>query len=80
MIAKYAAENANTARRRLMPAPLSRKEECQTDFLRGNPQTSMSAPGRGISVSSQPQPVQFFFCRTSNQTARLMMSPLMISW
>src|ERR1700733_14486797 len=32
----------NTARRRLLPVPghLSRKEECQTDFPRDNPQTS----------------------------------------
>jgi hypothetical protein len=25
-------------------------------------------------------PAYFLFCRTSNQTARLMMRPLMISW
>ena len=42
MIAEYADKMQNTARRRLMPVPghLSRKEECQTDFPRDNPQTS----------------------------------------
>src|ERR1700684_1828099 len=31
---------------------------------------------RPVGVSPQSRPVQFFFCRTSNQTARLMISPL----
>jgi hypothetical protein len=40
------------------------------------------APGRSNfrCFAASGQPAQFFFCRTSNQTARLMINPLMMSW
>jgi hypothetical protein len=37
-------------------------------------------PRRGDTPLGHVQPGYFLFCRTSNQTARLMMRPLMISW